>query len=706
MIEPRQGSAPRARRTRYAAALAGLVALVALAPAAPAATAAQGDDAGEAPAALSPEDEVYRARLEALLERMAQGYHPRQNEADELLADYEGGRIIRDLVAALDEERFAEKHTRATIYTFLGKFPAPGFTELVYTDEAQVEQFFIGLADPFPNIRRFCASYMISLGPTHRDRAVEGLNDLLRDRNWKVQLEAARSLATMSVSAPSTIQRLRRQLDNPNKQEAQRWERVREAAEEARRTPELDVREQFAETLMIVSRDVTWLLERYDELDERGKEALEAALVDIGVRTRSYYDGEPESLLAVARILAARYPEIEDFADRVKTSQVLMMLALEHAPEEARKLATPIVLGLAGEEDPRFVSTYETFLHLTDEVPDVLPIEDSRVVVKRELKSVVVDGDWGARGLLGISAVYYRPLDLDEEAPASSSLFVRDVETGELLARFDGQRGRARFAKVSPDGRWLVSGTGVSVADPVLYVWDLEKKELAGTLFGHADTPYDAAFSPDGQLLASCDVAGDVHVWDFRERARRATYIGGEDQPLERVAFLRDGSGVVTGSEPGRIAVWKLSQPDGARTPSSSTEAQAAITALTLSPDGGRLAVGTAAGHMSLYDVEQLELERRFAPTQGGVRALAFSHDGRLLASGSAAAYEKGMATTRTPGFARLWDVATAKELTAFTGLMTSNHVLAFAPDGDSLFGADDTVRLRVWSLPEAQQSR
>ena len=163
---------------------------------------------------------------------------------------------------------------------------------------------------------------------------------------------------------------------------------------------------------------------------------------------------------------------------------------------------------------------------------------------------------------------------------------------------------------LSPDGTILASG----LVGGNIILWDTETGEEIATLNGRnyrfGDRVGAVAFSPDGTLLASGLWRGKVTLWDVPARTRIDTFVHGS------------GSGRVNG--------------------------------LSFSPDGTLLATGmgddwsTPPEHtVKLWDVET---RTHIATLEGHTRAVqsvAFSPDGKMLASG---------------GFdskVKLWDVAT-----------------------------------------------
>ena len=49
--------------------------------------------------------------------------------------------------------------------------------------------------------------------------------------------------------------------------------------------------------------------------------------------------------------------------------------------------------------------------------------------------------------------------------------------------------------------------------DGMLYMWDLESAQLMQRLRGHTDVAYDAVWSEDNCMLASCSHDGTLATW-------------------------------------------------------------------------------------------------------------------------------------------------------------------------------------------------
>ncbi|KAL5109112.1 Pre-mRNA-processing factor 19 [Taenia crassiceps] len=110
----------------------------------------------------------------------------------------------------------------------------------------------------------------------------------------------------------------------------------------------------------------------------------------------------------------------------------------------------------------------------------------------------------------------------------------------------------------SADGQWALSDLR---RGQVLVRVTVEK---GGSLQGLTC----AQFHPDGQILATGTVDGEVKIWDIRERRNAANFTHGmgANQPLTAVSFSENGYYLATGGADGQIKLWDLRKLKNFRT--------------------------------------------------------------------------------------------------------------------------------------------
>ncbi len=149
-------------------------------------------------------------------------------------------------------------------------------------------------------------------------------------------------------------------------------------------------------------------------------------------------------------------------------------------------------------------------------------------------------------------------------------------------------------------------------------------------------------FSPDGLRLASCEGA-DIRLYDLTT-GRRARLFQGHSQNVEAVVFAADGKRLASLGHDRTIRVWEIDADDEIKKISYEEEKPSAV---TFSPDGGKLVVGHKT---RVYILDVLSgLQARAWDVPGPISALAFSPDGKTLVTG------------HSHGDILLWDAVTGK---------------------------------------------
>ena len=206
--------------------------------------------------------------------------------------------------------------------------------------------------------------------------------------------------------------------------------------------------------------------------------------------------------------------------------------------------------------------------------------------------------------------------------------------------------GPALEAAFSPDGKLLAAAT----ADAIVHVWSTSSGEELARCDGYALT-YGSfctrriAFSPDGSRVAFAAIDGSVRVWHWREE-RIVAVLAGHPHAPSFVQFTADGR-VVSAS--GGFAYDRVPRPTSATMPTTRRGFEP-------SPIARREPLTVIA-----WDVNRAEEVSRWQDDAAGVLYAAIAPDGRTVSTIGVPGMPRSFADmSRTTNYQReiaVWDV-------------------------------------------------
>jgi WD40 repeat protein/serine/threonine protein kinase len=174
------------------------------------------------------------------------------------------------------------------------------------------------------------------------------------------------------------------------------------------------------------------------------------------------------------------------------------------------------------------------------------------------------------------------------------SLYMMDVESGEISKQFEGHTAAVNIMDFSPDGRQIVS----SSFDMTARIWDVATGAALHILEGHEGVVSCADFSPDGSMVATTSTDGSVRLWDVASgEIVRVITIGA---PTPFVAFSPDGSWIATSDDTGNGYLIDVATGEISLRLVGHTDL---IWSSQFSPDGSHVVTASWDGTARIWDV-------------------------------------------------------------------------------------------------------
>jgi WD40 repeat protein len=112
-----------------------------------------------------------------------------------------------------------------------------------------------------------------------------------------------------------------------------------------------------------------------------------------------------------------------------------------------------------------------------------------------------------------------------------------------------------RCAAFSPDGQWLATGD----SDGAVSLWEIAAAgRVQRRLLGHAGSVSGVSFHPDGNRLVSCGSDGRVKVWNWQAGVELLTLTPPGGGPLWHAAFSPNGKMIAVAGGDGIVTLWRV----------------------------------------------------------------------------------------------------------------------------------------------------
>ncbi|MCB9315468.1 MAG: caspase family protein [Lewinellaceae bacterium] len=247
-------------------------------------------------------------------------------------------------------------------------------------------------------------------------------------------------------------------------------------------------------------------------------------------------------------------------------------------------------------------------------------------------------------------------------------------QSGQEMVTYAGHEGSVVAVAFSPDGQQILTGSN----DQTVRLWDLAGQQLQ-SFDGNLDAVLSVAFSPDGKQIASGGLDGNVRLFDRSGKVLLDQYSG--TNAIREVSFSPNGKHLLIAGGDGTVRLWSLSGNEEHLLEGHTGPVFTAI----YSPDGKQILTGGDDGTVRLWNLKGKE-KQQFTAHELPVMSAAFSPDGAHILTGS------------KDQTARLWDLE-GKEQARFSGHSDYVSTVAFSPDGRTVLTGSADKMVKLWNL-------
>jgi WD40 repeat protein len=281
--------------------------------------------------------------------------------------------------------------------------------------------------------------------------------------------------------------------------------------------------------------------------------------------------------------------------------------------------------------------------------------------------------------------------------------WIYDAETGNLIKPGKVLTDYVNSVSYSPDGKRIMIASRNSAT-----IYDAESTDGLGYLYGHIASVASSAFSPDGKWIVTGSGDGTIRIWSaetFIEKARFIAYDDGEWLSMtpdgyytasangEKYINARVGN-TVTGIDRYRSTFNKPAVVAARLSNSGRMTHNEAIVSVSVNPGGTRIAATSHDKIIKLWDLESGKELRTISNIGGYANAVSWSPDGKYLING---AEDKTV---------RIWDADTGRSIRTITGHTDYVNEARYSPDGKRIASCADDKLVKIWDAETGREIR
>jgi len=276
-----------------------------------------------------------------------------------------------------------------------------------------------------------------------------------------------------------------------------------------------------------------------------------------------------------------------------------------------------------------------------------------------------------------------------------------EVATGKEIRAFQGHSEGIKSVALSNNNKWLITGS----FDKTARLWEVATGKEIRAFQGHSEGIMSVSMSSDGKWLITGSLDKTARLWEVATGKEVRAFAGHADV-VTSVSLSGDGKWLVTGSVD-NARLWDIATGKEIRAfPGSSDLAnplKSAVSCVSITSDGRLLVTGGFDGTAHLWEVATGKEVQAFQMGDAGISFSIFlSSDGKwLVTSMMTASDSSGLDNT-----ARLWEVATGKDVRAFRGHSSVVQSVHMSGDGKWLVTGCWDKTARLWDMIAGKEIR
>ncbi|MBM2815524.1 MAG: yiaD [Ignavibacteria bacterium] len=257
-----------------------------------------------------------------------------------------------------------------------------------------------------------------------------------------------------------------------------------------------------------------------------------------------------------------------------------------------------------------------------------------------------------------------------------NTIKIWDTYSGIFTKTLDSNFGIVRSIDWSPDGKYIIAGTGNTIN-----IWDVATGVLLTTLNGHKNEVMASVFSHDGKYLASGDNKGILIIWDFTNKIPVYYDSINPKSTIFSIAWSSDDSSVAFGGLGKILRIIKLTGI------SKDYNIGIDIYSLSWKSKEEKIAISGLLDSIIVLDLANDSI-KKIKANSNYVQSVAWSPDGAILAAGTS--YESIILFNGTSG----------QNIYTFYGHLDNVMKVSWNDDGNKLriASASLDMNIEIWS--------